>query len=366
MEELEIWKDVIGWEEKYKVSNNGRVWNKTTDVEVAQVLTGIPRYKYVNFHLKGRKSKLVRVHRLVAEVFIENSNFLPMVDHIDRDKMNNHVSNLRWVDSSGNKRNLDNSAVINGIHLLEFVKQYEKPEAAYQHLYASLSCGLTDEEAVERYCEFLDYGYLRRKVIWGDEEVYLMDLCNRFGKVYSCVSSRLSEGWPIWNAIHEIRPNWTLSFEVLDSKGVGHWYKNNEVFEKNHPTVIGLWKTLHRDGKTLDEILSYDGKEHLRQTIEGVTGTIEELCRHFNKTVSNVTTRTSKGMSLKDALISPPERIKKVTVDGISGSPKYWYEYYGLVYKTVKRKKDTLRCSFEEILKHFGVDLTGKVISYTD
>lgn len=97
-----------------------------------------------------------------------------------------------------------------------------------------------------------------------------------------------------------------------------------------------------------------------------MTGTIEELCKHFNKTVSNVTTRTGKGMSLKDALLSPPERIKKVTINGVSGSPKYWYEHYGLVYKTVKHKKDTLKCSFEDILKYFGVDLTDKVISYTD
>lgn len=44
IEETEIWKDVIGWEEKYKVSSQARVWNKITDVEVAQVLTGIPQY----------------------------------------------------------------------------------------------------------------------------------------------------------------------------------------------------------------------------------------------------------------------------------------------------------------------------------
>lgn len=360
------WKEVAGWNGKYKVSTDARVWNTVADVEVAQVLTGIPQYKYVNFHLKGQKAKLVRVHRLVAEAFVENPDNLPMVDHIDRDKMNNHVSNLRWVDSSGNKRNLDNSTMIGDVHLLEFVKQYDKPDAAYQHIYASLNSGLTDQQAAERYQEFLDYGYMRRKVLWNDKEIYLTDLCDNLNKDYASVSSRLSQGWEIWNAVYDIRPDLSLSFEILDSKGVGHWYQNNEMFERTHPSVIGLWKTLHRDGKTLDEILAYDGKDHLRQTVEGVTGTIEELCKHFNKTVSNVTTRTGKGMSLRDALLSPPERIKKVTIDGVAGSPKYWYEAFGLDYKKTKAKKDTLKCSFEDILKYFGVDLTDKVISYTD
>lgn len=362
---MEEWKEIEGWNGKYKVSPDARVWNTVTDVEVAQVLTGIPQYKYVNLRLDG-KHKLVRVHRLVAEAFIENTDDLPMVDHIDRDKMNNHVSNLRWVDSSGNKRNLENNAMIGDIHLLEFVKKYEKPYAAYQHLYSSMNAGLTEQEALDRYEEFLSYGLLRRKVEWEGEEVYLVDLCETLNKPYEAVSSRLSQGWDIWNSVYEIRPSWYYSFEVMDNKGVGHWYRDNEMFEYHHPETMGVYKRLISEGCTLENILAYDGKDHLRQTVQGVTGLLSELCQHFGKTQSSVETRMGKGMTLEQALLSPPERVKKVTIDGVAGSPKYWYEYFGLDYKTTNRKKDSLKCSFEDILKHFKVDLSGKSISYTD
>ena len=289
-----------------------------------------------------------------------------MVDHIDRDKMNNRVSNLRWVDSSGNKRNLENNAMIGDVHLLEFVKRYDKPDAAYQHLYSSMNAGLSEQEALDRYEEFLTYGLMRRKVYWEGEEVYLTDLCESLNKSYEAVSARLSKDWSIWNAIHSLRPSWYYSFEIMDSKGVGHWYRDSEMFETLHPESLGVYKRLMSEGYTLENILTYDGKDHLRQTVQGVTGLLSELCQHFGKTQSSVETRMGKGMSLEQALTSPPERVKKVTIDGVAGSPKYWYEYFGLDYKKTKAKKDKLKCSFEDILKHFDVDLSGKSISYTD
>lgn len=50
-------------------------------------------YQLRNEH--GKKNKYI--HRLVAETFIPNLHNLPMVDHIDGDKSNNNVDNLRWV-----------------------------------------------------------------------------------------------------------------------------------------------------------------------------------------------------------------------------------------------------------------------------
>ena len=55
-------------------------------------------YQLRNSH--GKKNKYI--HRLVAETFIPNPNNLPMVDHIDGNKKNNCVDNLRWVSNYQN------------------------------------------------------------------------------------------------------------------------------------------------------------------------------------------------------------------------------------------------------------------------
>lgn len=66
------------------------------------------------------------IHQLVAEAFIPNPNGLPMVNHIDLNKQNNHVSNLEWVDHSGNMKH----AYANGVNrkpLRDHSEQTRKP-----------------------------------------------------------------------------------------------------------------------------------------------------------------------------------------------------------------------------------------------
>jgi hypothetical protein len=61
-------------------------------------------YLHVAFYL-DKKMCRNRVHRLVAKTFLENPSNLPDVDHIDGDKKNNRLDNLRWASKSDNAKN---------------------------------------------------------------------------------------------------------------------------------------------------------------------------------------------------------------------------------------------------------------------
>lgn len=107
---MEIFKDIKGYP-NYQISNYGRVWNTNTQ----RYLKPSPKengYMAVNMVAINGKRKKEYLHRLVAIAFIDNPDNLPQIDHIDRDRSNNKVENLRWVSSSQNQRNTANNRQI--------------------------------------------------------------------------------------------------------------------------------------------------------------------------------------------------------------------------------------------------------------
>ena len=61
-------------------------------------------YKRVVLMCNTPRSRGVSIHRLVAETYIPNPHGYDTVDHIDEDKTNNHISNLRWLPNRENIR----------------------------------------------------------------------------------------------------------------------------------------------------------------------------------------------------------------------------------------------------------------------
>ena len=90
----EVWKPIEGYEDKYLISNTGKVKSLYRNI-ILKPKTDKDGYKEVSLHKNG-KSKTKKIHRLVAYAFIPNPNNLLQVNHKDEIKANNNVSNLEW------------------------------------------------------------------------------------------------------------------------------------------------------------------------------------------------------------------------------------------------------------------------------
>lgn len=93
--------------EGYKINRLGQVWsNKCNKILKTYIYKYETKSEYicVSLYING-KSKNIDIHRLLALTFIPNPNNLPQVDHIDRNKQNNDLSNLRWVSKQDNMKN---------------------------------------------------------------------------------------------------------------------------------------------------------------------------------------------------------------------------------------------------------------------
>lgn len=101
---MEIWKEIDGFDGRYKISDNGRVMsftrNKTDGIEKQQFI--YKGYLFVSLQKKNGKSRNYLVHRLVAQAFIENQFHYPQVNHKDENKLNNNVENLEWCTNEYN------------------------------------------------------------------------------------------------------------------------------------------------------------------------------------------------------------------------------------------------------------------------
>jgi hypothetical protein len=108
----EVWKDIVGYEGCYQVSNLGNVKalrrayypnGATKYTEEKLIKFGFDKSGYYRVTLsKENKIKTYLVHRIVALHFIDNTENKLEVNHVDGDKQNNKADNLEWMTRSEN------------------------------------------------------------------------------------------------------------------------------------------------------------------------------------------------------------------------------------------------------------------------
>jgi len=111
MNDLEEWKDIIGYEGIYEISNQGRILSKKNNHKILKCTV---RKGYVFVILrKENTSKQFRVHRLVAENFIDNPEKKEQVNHINGIKHDNRLCNLEWNTSFENMQHAYKNGLLN-------------------------------------------------------------------------------------------------------------------------------------------------------------------------------------------------------------------------------------------------------------
>jgi hypothetical protein len=103
MENNEIFK-VISNCEKYAISNLGRVKNIKTN-KILKCFLSNKGYQIVSLYTNNKIKKSFNIHILMGKTFLHKENENLEIDHIDRNKLNNNLENLRYVSHSENQKN---------------------------------------------------------------------------------------------------------------------------------------------------------------------------------------------------------------------------------------------------------------------
>lgn len=292
----EVWKTLVQAGEvytRYKVSNYGVVWDIKNNVEVSQVITGEPKYKYVNLIKDSGKRVLRRVNNIVSWTFHgEPPTPKHTSDHIDRDKFNNVEWNLRWASREDQAKNRD--CVVRtecGIPLKDYL----------------INLGYNpDDSGIGR--------YLLNRMRYGDTYTDAVFNWSNFINPYplSWKPRSFNHSWDYENT----------------------WYPSTQsLVESKGNCCTSEFLSRLREGMTIEEALShrYDRSEEYRFEMDGFFMTKEEHCERLCISYSRILTYISKkGIPFEEAIKIPVKRFIKYSINGIIKRNSEWYRLYNI------------------------------------
>lgn len=383
---MEIWKDLILRESdeevnlvlknRYSVSSYGRVYNKETNKFISHVITGKPSYWYVNLRVGSNKVILRRVHNIMAHTFLgEPPSSKYTCDHIDQNKYNNSLDNLRWLNKKGQMRNRTNSLTTrNGDSLVGISEKYDLP---YSKVRLAFHKGFEEEGSLIKESSLLSkYGNFVGEMVIQERgsNIRLVSFLEAFSKTPDEVLPLIRKGFTLTEILEDKTYHTKESLANTDNtkslEYCGIWYPSPKEALDCLGLPISYWSSSRLEKKTtneerLQEVLRIKAEDEDRGKFQvgEYFMTIEEHCKRVGTSYGRVSTLIRrKGLNLEEALYYKPVRIIKHTINGEVKRNKAWFEYFNIDSRTANNYLCKHNHDFRKTLEHFGVDTTGMEI----
>ena len=251
-ESNEVWKSTVE-DPYYEVSNFGRVRHD------GRILSGsIHKDGYMFVNIRGKQCAR---HRLVAEVFIENPENKPFVNHIDGNKQNNSVDNLEWCTQSENTKHAYDSDL------------QPKGLSTYKGKF-------TSEEREQIKNEWDSGAYSRRQLAkkYGVSHTCINDIINDKYKYAERTNVYEEVARPIVDTLNELRDSWLNCDNVEDEKQIWYAilqllpssYNQKRTVMMNYEVLANIYKS--RKNHKLDEWAEHTGEEIIKDASNGKFG----------------------------------------------------------------------------------------------
>lgn len=362
---------------KYLVSDQGRVFNLDRGVLVSQMLAGKPQYFYTNLHVVGLKRKLVRVHKIVGETWLLDYTEGSMIDHKDRNKLNNNLYNLRSVDRRLNANNKDDTKFVyyKGFHLplsyamdLEFGSSPER-KAAHAQIYKLLyDLHITFEEALACYYNQQHYGkvYKVRFTLIDGRDVNLFQWCTYHSLNYKRTRQRIQSGWSSVDLLYNFKPTLRNNDTSIEIRGI--WFPTKQIFIDSCAISEQRVKEYLALGRSYEEIYSMQPTQPRVENVTLDTGivasvTVKELANLIGSQDNYVVQLLNQPeyLTFQSIYDRPKQRIIKHKINGVVKRNSKWAEHFEIPPKMLnaylsQKLKSGYKRSMKDALTFYGVD----------